>query len=256
MKENQVGPADTTGTQERRGTAAGTQNYSAETSGAQKPQTLVATETREARTSAPAGTQKARRSGRVSKEIPILLIGSDSDGRVFTEEARTAVLSQHGAGIVSRHRLIPEQELILRCKGENRETVVRVVGEIAHQGERHTYGVAFADEKLDFWKMEFPPPPEWDERPLVLTLECGGCREEVELLNGDFEYDICAIHGGLTRYCEECGMLTVKGMKIQIAVPFAAEAREAPAIFVQGQIANVREMASQGMYQCGVEFLK
>jgi hypothetical protein len=23
------------------------------------------------------------------------------------------------------------------------------------------------------------------------------------------EYDICAIHGGLTRYCEECGLLTV-----------------------------------------------
>ena len=30
-----------------------------------------------------------------------------------------------------------------------------------------------------------------------------------ELLNGDFEYDICVVHGGLTRYCEDCGMLTV-----------------------------------------------
>lgn len=27
--------------------------------------------------------------------------------------------------------------------------------------------------------------------------------------NRDFEYDICAVHGGLARFCEECGYLTV-----------------------------------------------
>lgn len=309
------------------------------------------------------GTPKSRRSGRLSKELPILLFGSDLDGRVFTEETHTVVLSLHGAGIVSKERLIPEQELVLRWKDTGREADVRVVGEIAQQGALHTYGVAFVDQALDFWQMDFPPATDFPERPVTLLLECGGCHGVAELLNGDFEYDICAIHGGLTRFCDYCGMMTVwrhstdamplprpvtrqtqrtesnqiatimenapareektstqeeleetilpiaepackkeverrsrvrakvnffacvrseafheeivtcidmarcgvsfrsphcyeKETLISIAVPFAAEAREAPAIFVRGRIANVRPLGNSGMYRCGVEFLK
>lgn len=299
------------------------------------------------------GTNKARRGGRISREVPILLIGSGSDGAVFSEATHTVILSQHGAGIVSQHKLMAEQELILRDVGRNREAEVRVVGEIAQQGRMHTYGVAFLDERLDFWEMEFPPAPAWDERPERMLLECGGCQGVVELTNGDFEYDICMIHGGLARQCEECGMLTVwrptieampagkrvpagarkpevtvqvaavaemkrpakeaegfvplaeamggvnrrgkvrakvnfhacvrsqkygeeivkcidmsrggvsfrsqnefrRGMMIQIAVPYSPEEKRAPAIFVQGRIANVMEVAG-GMYRCGVEFVK
>lgn len=221
MKEDQVRPGTPSGTEEDPATQTTAQNRSPG----------VVSETQKARLGSPAemktgrpgspnetqrglpgtgsGTQKARRSGRISKEVPILIFGNDADGRVFTEETRTVVLSLHGAGIVSRQRLIPEQELVLRTKEANREAVVRVVGEIAQQGQQYTYGVAFLDEKLDFWQIEFPPPSEWDVRPAVLTLECGGCGSVVELLNGDFEYDICAVHGGLTRFCEECGLLTV-----------------------------------------------
>jgi len=264
------------------------------------------------------------------------------------------VLSLHGAGIVSRERLIPEQELILRWNEAGREAEVRVVGEIAQEDAWHTYGVTFVNEELDFWEMEFPPATAWQERPAVLWLECGGCRGIAELMNGDFEYDICAIHGGLTKFCEECGLLTVwrkaderavaarkakkseeaeaggtvsvveaesvsvevqdfvlpvaapattkeverrarvrakvsfmacvrskafgeeivqcinmarggvsfraqnvyeKEAKIEIAVPFAAEMKGAPAIFVKGRIANVKEL-DEGMWRCGVEFLR
>jgi hypothetical protein len=45
-----------------------------------------------------------------------------------------------------------------------------------------------------------------------------------------------------------------KEMKIQIAVPYAPEVKNAPSIFVSGRIANVREM--EGMWKCGVEFLQ
>ena len=62
---------------------------------------------------------------------------------------------------------------------------------------------------MNFWQREFPPPAQWDDRPPVLTLECVGCKDLVDLLNGEFEYDICRIHGGLARYCEECGRMTV-----------------------------------------------
>ena len=157
----------------------------------------------------PGDPQKLRRSGRIRKEIPILLFGSDLDGSVFTEDTKTVVLSLHGAGIVSKYRLLPEQELVLRWKEAGLEAEVRVVGEVAQEGIYHTYGVAFLDEQLDFWRMEFPAAPDQPERPLVLLLECGTCGDVVELVNGEFEYDICAIHGGLTRFCTDCGMLTV-----------------------------------------------
>ena len=152
---------------------------------------------------------KVRRSGRISKQVPILLIGSDSDGRVFSEVTKTVVLSFHGAGIVSKNKLIAEQELHIRSMVTNREAEARVVGEIAEQEGFYTYGVAFLDESLDFWQLQFPPPPPPEERPLVLALECSSCRAPITVENGDFEFDVCAIHGGLVRYCDNCGMATV-----------------------------------------------
>jgi hypothetical protein len=85
---------------------------------------------------------------------------------------------------------------------------VRVVGEIGTERELHTYGVAFLDETLDFWQVEFPPTVS-DAQPMVLTLECGSCGQRLEVVSGQFEYDIGQIHGGLTRHCAECGVLTV-----------------------------------------------
>jgi hypothetical protein len=152
---------------------------------------------------------QVRRSGRISLAVPILIIGSSDEGRVFSEVTHTVMLRRHGAAIVSKHKLMAEQELILRELATNREAELRVVGEIAEQGEMHTYGVAFLNETLDFWQIEFPPAPPGECRPAVLTLECSECRGVVELANADFEYDICVIHGGLTRHCQECGRPTI-----------------------------------------------
>lgn len=300
-----------------------------------------------ARPGSVSGKSKQRRSGRLKVSVPILIMGSDDEGKLFSEETHTVVLSLHGAGIVSRHRMVAEQELTLRLLKTNREAEVRVVGEIASEGQMHTYGVAFVDDQLDFWKMEFPPAAIW--RPDLLVLECGVCKGTVELLNGDYEYDICAIHGGLPRYCDSCGFLTVwkqsqesgplatreakgeekpagrraevavveekkeevvtlaeamesaerryrarvkvnfsacvrtrefgddvvvcidmsrggvsfrsrnlykRDTQVMIAVPFSQEAKDAPAIFVKGRIANVTGMEGQSMWRCGVEFLR
>jgi len=154
-------------------------------------------------------SKKMRRSGRLFKSVPILLIGSDADGRVFTEATHTVVLSLHGAGIISNYKLLAEQEIILRSAETNREAEIRVVGEIGSEDGHHTYGVAFLDGDLDFWEMDFPHPPPPAERPLELMLACGSCGETVTLLNGDYEFDVCAIHGGLVRYCTDCGYATV-----------------------------------------------
>ncbi len=153
--------------------------------------------------------KEVRRSGRVLQTVPILLIGFDYEGRVFTEDTHTVMLSYHGAGIVSGHKLAAEQELVLRMSESQREAEIRVVGEIGLQGNLHSYGVAFLDEALDFWQIEFPPAPSLQDRPMELVLECHGCNATVTLVNGDYEFDVCAIHGGLVRYCAACGFATV-----------------------------------------------
>src|SRR5215469_2150360 len=88
-------------------------------------------------------SESVRRSSRIPKEIDVLLVGSDTEGKVFSEQTKTVLLSRHGAGIVSRYKLSAEQELILRRLDTNREAEVRLVGQIGVEGEVYTYGVAF-----------------------------------------------------------------------------------------------------------------
>jgi hypothetical protein len=150
-----------------------------------------------------------RHSGRITKSTPILLLGTDAEGRVFSEETRTVILSFHGAGILSAHKLMAEQEMTLRSATTLREAEIRVVGEIAVQDGFYVYGVAFLDDSLNFWEEHFPPPPVNSGRPLLLSLECSSCQTTATLPNGEFESDICAIHGGLVRYCDACGYSTI-----------------------------------------------
>ena len=60
---------------------------------------------------------KVRRSGRIAKEIRILLLGMDCNGAVFSEETQTVTLSRHGAGIISKHKLATDGLLIMRFLG-------------------------------------------------------------------------------------------------------------------------------------------
>src|SRR5580700_12323287 len=81
-----------------------------------------------------------RHSGRITKSTPIILLGCDAEGRVFSEETRTVILSFHGAGILSAHKLVSEQEMTLRSLVTLREAEIRVIGEIAKQDDFHVYG--------------------------------------------------------------------------------------------------------------------
>ncbi len=190
----------------------------------------------------------------------ILLIGSGADGAVFSEETHTVVLGLHGAGIVSRNQLIVEQELILRDARRNREAEVRVAGEIARQGEEHTNGVAFLDEHLDFWGTEFPASPaaaaksfEPEAKPeefvaLAEAMEgvnrrsrvrakvnCFAC-VKTEKFGEEIVKCIDMSRGGVSFRSKNA---FAKGMKLQIAVSFSPEQKQAPAIFVRGQVAKV-----------------
>ncbi len=150
-----------------------------------------------------------RRSVRIPKEVPILLIGSDTRGREFVEQTKTVVLSRHGAGIVSMHKLSVEQELIVIQEQCKREAEIRVVGEIGSEDGLYTYGVTFLNPDIDFWGIEFRSATEACTSNPSMALQCNICgRRELIDLDG-MESDICAIHDGLLRDCKHCHRSTL-----------------------------------------------
>jgi hypothetical protein len=150
-----------------------------------------------------------RSSGRIPKELPILLIGSDLDGRVFSEHTSTVLLSLHGAGIISRHKLSPDQELILRLSDLNRETEIRVVGQIGAQYDSYTYGVAFLDPNLNFWEVDFPPISTIERELGLISLICNSCKTIEKIDDTSIEADVCATNESVLRFCKHCSNSTL-----------------------------------------------
>jgi PilZ domain-containing protein len=153
--------------------------------------------------------QVVRSSGRIAREIPILLIGSDLGGKVFSEPTSTVLLSLHGAGVLSRHKLSPEQELVLRWPERNKETEIRVVGQVGSQNGHHTYGVAFFDQTLNFWEIDFPPVTAAQRELGLLSLVCTHCKTLEKVDDSSPEADVCATNEGVLRFCKRCGSATL-----------------------------------------------
>ena len=149
-----------------------------------------------------------RRSSRIPKEIAVLLTGSDIEGKVFSEQTKTVLLSRHGAGIVSRYKLSAEQELILRRLDTNKETEVCLVGQIGVEDEVYTYGVAFLDSTNNFWGINFPMPSEEEQQSRMVLMECGSCQTRETVEQSDLESDVYLVNEGIVRYCKNCGSST------------------------------------------------
>src|SRR5260370_169844 len=154
-------------------------------------------------------TFSVRRSARIPKQIPILLIGSDLDGRMFSERTTTVLLSLHGAGILSCHKLSPEQELILRWTEKNKETDIRIVGQIGEQAGLHTYGAAFFDQNLNFWEIDFPPISDIEKQLGFTSLRCSSCGALEKIDDTSVEADVCATNDSVLRSCKRCGATTL-----------------------------------------------
>jgi hypothetical protein len=150
----------------------------------------------------------ARRSGRIAKEIHILLFGTDTSGHIFSEETSTVVLSRHGAGIVSRHKVAADEVLTLRLSGTSAEAGVRLVGQMGQETRGYTYGVEFLDSDLDFWELKFPAPPQWHSDPDA-ALECSLCHDRQVVHQSEIEADVYALLQSILRFCPRCGTSTV-----------------------------------------------
>lgn len=157
-----------------------------------------------------------RRSSRIPREIAVLLVGSDMEGKMFTEETKTVLLSRHGAGIVSEYPLYAEQELILRRLDTNKEAEIRIVGKIGTSGKVHTYGVAFIHPDIDLWEISFPKPTESEKKASRVTLQCSSCRKQEMVEQSEMESDVYLINEGIVRSCKNCGSSTFWRRPIEV----------------------------------------
>jgi PilZ domain len=150
-----------------------------------------------------------RRSARIPKQIAITLVGSDIEGRVFSESTKTVVLSRHGAGIMSQYKLSAEQELVLRSEESHKEIEARVVGQIGSDGDMHIYGIAFLDAQINFWGLDFPSLSETEKQASQTLLECASCRSREMADHSDLASDVMAVNQSIVRYCRKCGTSTL-----------------------------------------------
>lgn len=155
------------------------------------------------------GAEALRRSDRIPKEVAILLIGSDAQGKGFMEQTKTVVLSRHGAGIVSKHKLSVEQEMVIVQAKCNKEAEIRVVGQIGSEDGCYAYGVAFLDPGIDFWDVEFPAATDAETSARRMVLQCSICGRREVIDPGALESDIYTIHDGILRYCKNCNSSTL-----------------------------------------------
>jgi hypothetical protein len=149
-----------------------------------------------------------RRSGRIPKQIPILLLGTDTSGRVFSEKTHTLVLSRHGAGILSRNRFAQDEVLTMRLRDSGREADIRLVGRLGEDPRGYVYGVAFCDPRLDFWQIEFPPPSQPYLQPPGIALQCAICGERALVEQSEVESDVFLVNQSVLRFCNSCGQTT------------------------------------------------
>jgi PilZ domain len=150
-----------------------------------------------------------RRSNRIPKEIPILLVGSDMEGKMFSEQTKTVLLSRHGAGIISSYKFSPEQELIVRSLETNKEAEVRVVGQLGEVHGIYTYGVAFINQNIDFWGIVFSPVSQTEKDANRVLLQCSSCKASEVVQQSDLESDVYIVNEGIFRFCKGCGSSTL-----------------------------------------------
>jgi hypothetical protein len=146
-----------------------------------------------------------RRSDRVVLELPILVSGTDCLGEAFVEQTHTLLLSRHGAKIVLRRKLVPDQEISIRCHETGQESDARIVGQIGgNNDDGFFYGVELLDLNANLWGIEFPTVDESENAVGRVLLECMRCHNRVLTYLNEFEAEVLDANRHLSRYCKKC----------------------------------------------------
>lgn len=145
-----------------------------------------------------------RRSDRITAELAIQVMGTDGMGRGFMDETKTLVLSRHGAKIILSRKLVPEQEITVRCLTTSKEADARVVGQIGGEGGKFYYGIEFLDAQVNVWDIDFPPLADSESAVARVLLECHHCHTRELAYLDEFEAEVFEANKCLSRHCKRC----------------------------------------------------
>lgn len=106
-----------------------------------------------------------RRSQRVCLSVPIMVVKGAPASSQTSEEARTLIVSAHGALIVMRLPAKAGDLLTIRHTKTLEELVCRVVNVGPDQSGKREIGVEFEHPSPRFWRIAFPPA-DWSPRSI------------------------------------------------------------------------------------------
>jgi len=152
---------------------------------------------------------RSRQGDRVSVVLPIQVTGTNLFGDVFLCEGRTELVSQHGAKILLRQNLSPDQEITVHCLETGKESAARVIGRINGKQKQNSYGISLLEPERNPWGISFPPRGDSAGAVGRIVLECLACHtRELAYMDG-FELEVLESNGDLSRYCKRCRDSTI-----------------------------------------------
>jgi len=122
-------------------------------------------------------TQDRRRSQRVLLKMSVEVSGS-REGRSFSENAFTAIVSAHGALLLLQQTVAPKQHLVVTNTLSREGAACRVVevhGRNAETGATEI-SVEFESPSPRFWHIAFPPEDWTPKSPEAKRFEAQGLR--------------------------------------------------------------------------------
>ena len=156
------------------------------------------------------GSAEHRRSERIMVSLPVLVVGIDSAGEEFAEEARTVVVNRQGALILLKHALVAENTIRIFQLQSDAAADFRVVGPTRLSTNEGTeWGVEYLKEGTDIWGVEFAPqPPASEAKNASALLECQTCQKKYFWPLTLAEVEVLDSTGVIHNFCTQCSRPT------------------------------------------------
>lgn len=150
-----------------------------------------------------------RSSDRVALVLQIRISGTTVDGHVFSEEARTLLLSRKGAMILTSRSLTPQEEILIRRESIGKESRAQVVGLVRKQPDGFVYGVKLLNSSINLWEIYFVPMSEEERAVGRMLLQCAKCGLREVIYLEEFEIEVYYANRYIYHNCQRCQDTTV-----------------------------------------------
>ncbi len=151
-----------------------------------------------------------RRTERLFISIPIRVFGIDPVCGHFEEDTHTVIVNRFGASIVLCHGVDPNSTVRIINLENGLESNFRVVGKIRPlAGTSAVWGVECANERINFWGVEFPSGQTFVRAAGCALLACKECHSRFFWPLTPMEMEILEMTGAIRNYCDQCGSRTI-----------------------------------------------